>query len=131
MVFRFYRNRSWALKESYYEGANGPEELSLMVERCTYDGEENGVPLLAGYELEYGTKNIQTGEETVHRREVFEIKKITPGAVPLAEFDASRLIGSIGETTTVSKFRIIAMAIGLILVVISICLRRRKVKAGA
>ncbi len=132
LILRFYRNRSWALKESSYEGTeDGTEESLLMVERCTYDGEEDGIPLLSGYTLEIGSKNISASEETVRRRDVFEIKKITPGAVPLAEFDARGIIGKIGEKTTISRFRIIAMAIGLILVVISLCLHRRKMKAGA
>ncbi len=132
MTFRFYRNRSWALKESSYEGTEyGIEESLLIVERCTYDGEEDGIPLLSGYTLEIGGKNVSASEETVRQRDMFEIKKITPGAVPLAEFDARGLIGKIGEKTTISRFRIIAMAIGLILVVISLCLHRRKMKAGA
>ena len=135
LTFQFYRDRCWALKESRYECLMsrdpGETELNVIVERCVYDGEDDGIPLLAKYTREGIRGNKSTNEETIHRRKVFEIQKITPGAVPLAEFDVDQLIGRIGEKTTVSRFRIIAMTIGAILVVIGVWLRRRTVKAGA
>ncbi len=135
LTFQFYRDRCWALKESRYECLMSREpgelELNVIVEQCVYDGEDDGIPLLAKYTRNHIRGNKSTGEEIIHRQDVFEIAKITPGAVPLEEFDVERLIGRIGEKTTVSRFRIIAVAIGLILVITGIWVRRRMDKAKA
>jgi len=133
LTFQFYRDRCWALKESRYEcpmsRVPGDEELNVIVERCVYDRGDDGIPLLAKYTRDHIRGNESTNEEIIRRQDVFEIKRITPGAVPLEEFDVDQLIGRIGEETSVSRFRIIAMAIGLILVVTGIWLRRRMDKA--
>ena len=91
--FVFYRDASWALKESIYGHSDVLEDEGTCHCQLEYDGAEDGIPLLKGasHWREIGP------EQRVIMMEVCDIDKIVPGPVDEAEFTVEAIGLKIGE----------------------------------
>jgi hypothetical protein len=129
MWLRFYRDRSWALKDIHSEAmsSNDAKYLTMKSQTCSYSGEKDGIPLLRHCSIESSVKVLSTGKTKINHRQVFEIERITPGPAALSYFDVDALLGKarIGEQVTSSRFRTICILLGIILVLVGILLKRR------
>jgi hypothetical protein len=132
-VVRFYRDKCWAMKDVTSEGSvfGTPAGSALTIERCTYDGEKDGIPILKVYTFESGVR-MPGGKIEPTVSEHYEIKT-TPGAAPLSYFDVDTLLGKTkpGETVGFSRFRVICVLVGVIFVLLGILIRRRVSKASS
>jgi hypothetical protein len=134
-VYQFYRNRSWALKEIFYERSAtenaSTTEHSFRRYCCEYRGEMNGVPLLAQYTSSSGL--LEPFKEKIPvTHNVYEVTKITPGPPPLSVFDPQQFTRGevVGEQKSPYVFRVLCVLLGILLVIFGIRMRRKFKTAG-
>jgi hypothetical protein len=94
---------------------------------CVYQGEsDNGIPLLE--KVVFKMEEDRNGKFSVTELREYEINKITPGAVPLSEFEVGHFISKIGLQKSTNFFRITCVLLGLLLMALGIGLKFYKKK---
>jgi hypothetical protein len=119
--FVLYRDKSWALREATCGVADIPTAQDTTLQcRYEYEGMYEGVPLLkrAKYWQEQGPTRQR------YQEEVFDVRKIEPGAVPEEEFTLDALGIKVAGQGKVPRFYFV-LAAGIAALLVAILLARR------
>ncbi|MCP4673988.1 MAG: hypothetical protein GY854_00395 [Deltaproteobacteria bacterium] len=138
-VLRFYRERSWALKDIQFEGAiwaRGKvieDRQSAKIQTCFYDGEQDGIPLLKSCSIECSARDVASNALKTTRRQDFEIRSLTPGPPAQSLFDDEVILGNkkVGELVALSWPRAAIIIVSVLLVIVGIYLKRQYASEAA
>ncbi|MCR4414574.1 MAG: hypothetical protein NUV77_19325 [Thermoguttaceae bacterium] len=131
-LLRFYRKRAWAVKDIRHEEITERDrkQLRIVVHRCLYSGEHEGVPLLKKYARETSLREIASGKERVVHRQVFDVERIAPGPVALSEFDVAKFRVATRIPRLLSVISIHGVILGVVLVILGLRVSRKSPRAG-
>ncbi len=138
-VLRFYRDRSWVLKDVRFEGAiwAGDKVIedrhSVKTQTCTYEGEHGGIPLLKSCSTECFARDVASNALKMTQRQDFEIRSVTPGPPGQTHFDDQVILGNkkVGKRVALSWPRAAAIVVSVLLVIMGIYLKRQYASEAA